>query len=250
MKLVSTHVSDQFNTKNEVYVQYVSPWSCHASRWISTALSSVSRSRNQVGVSLPVSQYVALYWTWMLDLCQITSQKRVCLYARTAGGWGGGRSPAGSSGGASLAPSEGHVTRQDKALSTWAETWLAKKLKGPAFLAWLFNALFHCFRLCFPAGLAQEGNFPPLHHCTLEHSEHFFLICSTTCLFLATNLWTAVFLHLRRRTGASSGCPGAGCSTSWLSWRGSIKDPQQIIRAAGVRLVSVETFVLQKHHFF
>lgn len=110
-----------------------------------------------------------------VDLCQVTSQKGVCLYARTAGGWGGGRSPAGSSGGADLAPSEGHVTRQDKALSTWAETWLAKKLKGPAFLAWLFNALFHCFRLCFPAGLAQEGNLPLLHHCTLEQSEHFFL---------------------------------------------------------------------------
>lgn len=62
-----------------------------------------------------------------------------------------------------------NVTRQGRTLRTWGKTWLVKKSSGRGLSAWVFNALFHCCGVCFPAGLAQEAvsAVTPLHFLTI-----------------------------------------------------------------------------------
>lgn len=64
------------------------------------------------------------------------------------------------------------------------------------------------------------------------------------CLFRATLLWMAASPRPPQRTGALTGCPGAVCCRDSPRWRGTVRGWQQMIRAAGVKLVSNYYYML------
>lgn len=125
--------------------------------------------------------------------------------------------------------------------------WLRNTVGGGFWLEYLTlcSIVAECvFQLVW---LRRGGSAVRGHHCTFFFSHNRdLLVCLWRCLFLATILWTAAFLHLQRRTGVQSGCPGAVCCRGWPSWKGSVTGSQQTISAAGVKLVSIAGFCLRR----
>lgn len=147
-------------------------WSYHTrQRLFSTTVSPLSFISHKLAVWLTsfyeniATGHCLASWRLMLLMFTGFFYKGIQLSVRTVGG----RSRAEPGWWVCFIKGTKNVTRQGRTLRTWGKTWLVKKSSGRGLSAWVFNALFHCCRVCFTAGLAQEAvsAVTPLHFLTI-----------------------------------------------------------------------------------